>query len=637
VIVGRFKKLPVSPTGLETSPKRNACMILRLSIGSLLLLAVGAGAVSADPPTASYIFPAGGQRGKTVDIRVGGLNLHRKCSVEMLGPGVKCSGQLQRTDTVWFEGPLIPLPDSQQAEDYPKDMSGRVQIAPDAPLGARYWRLWNSQGATSAKRFIVGDLREIVEEEIDGNPVPVEVKLPVTINGRIFPREDVDIWTFQARKNQVITAEVCAARLGSPLDSRLEVRDPQGRRIAEDDDTFGPDSFVRFTAPADGQYQVRIHDINFRGGQAYVYRLTLTCDSAKKRASLPEVHAQKAQAASPDFHLQLSSDVLAIDRGGQGKLKVTAERLHGFRQPIRLTVEGLPAGVTAMAATIAPEQNAAEISINAGKSVAVRAAHLRIRGKAKISDSLITRTAMFPVGQEPPEVDTVLLAVTLPTPFKIVGDFDMRWAPRGTVHHRRYRIERGGYNGPIEVSLADHQMRHLQGVTGPTIIVPPGATAFDYAVQFPPWMETGRTSRACVVGVGSIRDVDGSEHEVAFSSSAPNEQIIAVIEPGKLGIEAGRGSLPATPGTCMSLPVTVRRSKSIQGSVKIQAMIPTHMRGIVSDAVVIPAGRSSADLPIRFAADMHSPCNAPLVIRATALERGEPVVAEAKVDLQLTR
>src|SRR5437660_12933391 len=133
-------------------------MVHQASLASLVLLAAVVGAASADPPEASYIFPAGGQRGTSVDIRVGGLNLHQRCSFEMLGSGVKISRQLQKTNTVWFDGPLIPLPDSQQAEDYPKDMAGRVSISADAPVGVRHWRLWNSQGATSAKRFVVGDL-----------------------------------------------------------------------------------------------------------------------------------------------------------------------------------------------------------------------------------------------------------------------------------------------------------------------------------------------------------------------------------------------------------------------------------------------------------------------------------------------
>ena len=53
-----------------------------------------------------------------------------------------------------------------------RDVLGEVRIAPDAPLGTRPWQLWTAQGATPALRFMVGDLPEVVEQEIDGDPVP---------------------------------------------------------------------------------------------------------------------------------------------------------------------------------------------------------------------------------------------------------------------------------------------------------------------------------------------------------------------------------------------------------------------------------------------------------------------------------
>src|SRR6184192_1511524 len=120
-------------------------MLRRIGFALAVALVVGIPCAQANPPVASYIFPAGGQRGKTVDVHVGGLFLHQSCAFEMLGPGVVASKELQRTKTIWFEGPLLPLPDSQQAEDYPKDMAGHVQIAADAPLGPRYWRVATSQ------------------------------------------------------------------------------------------------------------------------------------------------------------------------------------------------------------------------------------------------------------------------------------------------------------------------------------------------------------------------------------------------------------------------------------------------------------------------------------------------------------
>src|SRR5947209_19270612 len=117
---------------------------------------------AAEAPVASYIFPAGGQRGTTVAVRVGGLFLHKSCALEMLGPGITATPRLTRMPTVWFEGPLLPLPDSQRQEDYPKDMAGQVNIAADAPPGLRYWQLATSQGATPALKYVVGDLPEVV-------------------------------------------------------------------------------------------------------------------------------------------------------------------------------------------------------------------------------------------------------------------------------------------------------------------------------------------------------------------------------------------------------------------------------------------------------------------------------------------
>jgi hypothetical protein len=754
----------------------------------------------AEAPVASYIFPPGGRRGTEVDVRVGGLFLGKRCSFEMLGPGVEASPQLGRTKTVWFEGPLLQLPESQQAEDYPKDMAGRVRIAADAPPGDRFWRVSTAQGATPAMRFVVGDLSEVVEDETEGEPVPVPVTLPVTVNGRIFPREDVDLWSFAARKGQTITAEVNAARLGSPLDSRLEVLDAHGRSLAENDDTFGADSFLRFTAPEDGTYQVKIHDINFRGGQAYVYRLTLTADPYVDRAyplggrrgttaqltltgqglpagpvavalpadapheyvhrlpvdgkltnpfrldlddlpeslenepndkpaqvkplALPvtcngridrpgdvdfwaatlrkgEVCECELRAArlgsplqgvlaacdaagkelaraggdgvndprlrftapadgtylfrvadrfrsrggpdfayrlrldrppSPDFRLQLAADVVTVPRGGQAKLRVQAERLGGFAAPVALTVEGLPAGLTAAPVTVPANQNAAEIVFKAESSAAIRAIRLTVRGSAPLGDRTVTRTAALPL-RGGGEVDSVLLAVALPTPFKIVGDYDMRWAARGTLHHRHYRLERNGFDGPAEVSLADRQARHLQGVTGPTITVPPGATEFDYVVTLPPWMETGRTSRTCVMGVGVVKDADGSEHEVSFSSVQQNEQIVAVVEPGRLGVEAGRTSLVVEPGRTVAVPVRVQRGKGLAGLVKVELIVPAHLHGIQAAPVEVPAGQDGGTLTLAFAGDARGPYSMPVTVRATVLDRGEPVVAETSVEL----
>src|ERR1700681_1464563 len=101
----------------------------RIAILAVLLLPTLA---TANPPVASYIFPAGAQRGTKVNVRVGGLFLYQKCGFEMLGAGITAPTHLASTKTTWFEGPILPLPDSQRQEDYPKDMAGTIAVAPDA-------------------------------------------------------------------------------------------------------------------------------------------------------------------------------------------------------------------------------------------------------------------------------------------------------------------------------------------------------------------------------------------------------------------------------------------------------------------------------------------------------------------------
>jgi hypothetical protein len=564
-----------------------------------------------------------------VPVRVGGLFLYKSCNLELLGPGVTATNTIRSMPTRWFEGPILPLPDSQQAEDYPKDMAGEIRVAVDAPLGPRHARLWTAEGAASGLTFVVGDLPEIVEQEIDGDPVPVEVKLPVTINGRIFPRGNVDDWTFALKKGQTVTCEVNAARLGSPLDARLELFDPHGRAVAENDDHFGTDPFLRYVAKEDGVYQVRVADANFKGGQAYVYRLTLTTAPFVEPTVAPQV-----TPTAPGFRLSLvaanpraaqAADALTLNRGGQVKMRFVAERFGGFADAIALTIDGLPDGVKATNTVIAAKQNQVDVTLAAEKTAPLGAARLTVRSgteKAMARGSLV-------------EVDSILLAVALPAPFKIVGDFDMRWAARGSVYRRKYRLERNGFDGPVEISLADRQARHLQGVTGPVITVPPGVSDFEYPIFLPPWMETGRTCRVCVQGVGVVKE-GSAEHVVGFSATGNNDQMIAVVETGRLGIDSSKSSVAATPGGSAILTVKVARGKGVAGPAKVELVLPPHVHGVRADPVAVAADQSSATFAIRFDRDKLGPFNVPAVLRATVEDAAGPLTAETKVEIAPT-
>jgi hypothetical protein len=237
-----------------------------------------------------------------------------------------------------------------------------------------------------------------------------------------------------------------------------------------------------------------------------------------------------------------------------------------------------------------------------------------------------------PRGQPP--IESVLLGVAMPTPFVIKGEYDMGFAARGSVHKRKYKIIRNGYDGPIEISLADKQARHLQGVTGPTIVVPPGADEFTYAAQLPPWMETGRTCRVCVMGVATIKDADGSVHRVSFSSVNQNEQLVAVVGPGKLAMELSKSSFIASPGQSIAVNVRIKRALGIKGPVTLDLVLPAHLKGISAETATIAADREDGVLTIRCAEKLPASFNMPLTLRATLVHAGEPLTAEAKLDVQ---
>jgi hypothetical protein len=802
---------------------------------TVVLMAVFALPAAATPPVVKYIFPAGAQRGTTANVKVGGCFFHGDAGFEMLGLGVTVSPRIKEVETVWFEGPLIPQPASQQAEDYPRDHACTVKVAADAAVGVRLWRAWTSQGATPAMRFVIGDLPEVVEREVEGTPTPVEVTMPITVNGRIFPREDVDEWSFGAKAGQAITCEVMAKRLGSPLEAQVEIVGPDGAPVTAKVVRVQGDPRLHFTAATAGDYRVRINDVGFGGLQNFVYRMTVTAgpfvDSvyplggrrggktrfeltghglgatsaeadlppdagaelqrqfeqggtrtnaitldlddlpehleaephdaaagvkplavpavfngridragdadvwafAAKRDEAFDVEVRAARlgspldsvltisdaagrqlargddtaagqtdsqvsfkapadgvyyvrvedrfasrggpafayrlrvaAARPDFQLTLASDAITLPRTSDapattadGKkpapasanVKVDAQRLGGFDGAINLAIDGLPDGVTATETVIAAKKATTTVKLTAKPGTKIRVSRLRVRGVADVAGKSLTRVAAAPVaptaaaaGQPAPppgtpglgqHIDDILLSVAMPTPFKSVGLFEQVFIPTGSVYHRRYLLERGGFEGPLTVRLTDRQARHLQGVTGPTLTVPPGAGSFDYPVTLAAEMELGRTSRSCIMLLGTVKDFDGSEHVVSYSSTEQPDQFVAVATAGLLGVRVERSSLVAEPGKTVELAVHVRRAAGLAGRpVQVELALPPGTADVSSDALTIAGDKDQGTLRVRLG-KAPGPFATPATIRATATATGseDPHRAESKVEL----
>ena len=95
--------------------------------------------------------------------------------------------------------------------------------------------------------------------------------------GEIGTRRDRDYFVFEGKKGDTVTIDITAETVGSELDSVLELYQPNGRRIAyNDDDGMSFDSFLNVELPEDGQYAIRVRAYRYRGGPGEFYILNLS-------------------------------------------------------------------------------------------------------------------------------------------------------------------------------------------------------------------------------------------------------------------------------------------------------------------------------------------------------------------------
>ena len=117
----------------------------------------------------------------------------------------------------------------------------RVEPPADAGLWDTFpvWAETEKGRSLNAVRLAVGEYQELTEKEKGtGLKSATRVRAPVTVNGRIegFDQEgarvaDEDLFRFHAREGEMIILEVQADRLGSRLDSVLEVLDADGKLV----------------------------------------------------------------------------------------------------------------------------------------------------------------------------------------------------------------------------------------------------------------------------------------------------------------------------------------------------------------------------------------------------------------------
>jgi hypothetical protein len=287
-------------------------------------------------PYLESLFPFGGRRGSSVELKWIGRNLE----------GVE----------------TLPL-----------------QIAPMAPLGRQEVRARTPLGHSNPLPFEVGDLEETADTEPNDTPEQAQsLGLPRVVHGRIGSEKDVDVFRFKAPADQRWIIEVQARAFGSRLDALLTLSDTNGAVLQRNDDAAGPDARIEFDAKKDAEYRLTVRDLTQRGGDRFGYRMIL----------------QPADR-TPDFGVRIGGGRFRVAQGGSVAVRCDVDRRNGFDGLVRIEPSGLPPGVWAAPLVLGPGASIGWWVISANSDAALGYVPLKATALGDHQGKAMTRPVAF--------------------------------------------------------------------------------------------------------------------------------------------------------------------------------------------------------------------------------------------------
>jgi hypothetical protein len=254
-------------------------------------------------PSVACVFPAGGQRGDTVEVTVIGGGLLGASDVYVSGSGVSAkivgeeqTGAAPKPAPRGGAGDVKPPKPWNNLQVANHRVRLALEIDPDAALGPRDVRLVTPGGLTPRIRFLVDQLPEIVVTQPNDSPeeavgIPA---LPVVANGQLYSgwigsiairgTPDRAFFRFPAKAGQTLVCQVQARELipfidqAVPgfLDACVSLRDGNGARLRYVDDfRFSPDPVLLYSVERDGDYQLEVRDVIYRSHHDFIYRMRL--------------------------------------------------------------------------------------------------------------------------------------------------------------------------------------------------------------------------------------------------------------------------------------------------------------------------------------------------------------------------
>ena len=325
----------------------------------------------------------------------------------------------------------------------------------------------------------VADMPNVLESK-EQTASPADAKqvsaIPAAFNGIISKPKENDYFRFTAKKGQVYELTAFARSLRSPLDSVIEILDAKGARLTLNDDAGKLDSYLRWTAPVDGEFVLGVRDQMNRGGDLFVYRVEIKTPEPTVKAWLPEVILNSSQERR----------AVVVPRGNRYATMVRIKR-EDWAGAIDLEALNLPNDVTATVGYVDKTIDTAVIVFEAKPDAALDQKLFTISGKpvvppapAPVANGSLTASPAAPApaallppnpkvviehlinicenGNQPPyyTVSEHLLPIAVVNPLNAEIEVEQPKAPaiRGCQFGLKVKVKRSGeFKGPVNVAL----------------------------------------------------------------------------------------------------------------------------------------------------------------------------------------
>lgn len=475
-----------------------------------------------------------------------------------------------------------------------------------------YFFTQDGQSAPSPNKLRVVAFGNVLEVEPNNTPAEAtktDAPLPLAFNGIIEKAGDIDFFRFTAKAGQTFDVRCVARGVRSPLDPVLTIYKGDAAVLAENDDAGGPDSQLRWAAPADGEYLVSVRDHLGKGGPEYVYRVEFRPVTPSLTLGIPEF-ARYSQ----------ERNTVSVPRGNRFATLISVAR-GDFAGDVAFTAPELPAGVKMASDVIAGNVNEA-VAVFEAAADAPNAAKLATVVGENVQNKAITGgfVQSLELVYGPPNntvyyrqaVERMAVAVTEEVPFKIdIVEPKVPLVQSGAMNLKVVATRKEGFKAPITLRM----LWNPPGVgSANEVVIPEGQTEALYSVN----ANGDAAVRAWKIAILAMSDA--GKGAVWTSSQLATLNVSAPFLAMQIPMAAGEQGKPA-PVLCK-----IQQLQPFDGEAQVQLIgLPPK---VTIEKNPLPITKASADVTFNAALAADAPVgqHKSLFCQVIVMKDGEPIV-----------